>query len=299
MNSCLRLPNRQFDCVDKAIHRTVFQGERTMGTFWTKHLMVAGTILVALSHGLNSRAQSDPPAASSLKTSTGNPSSTDLSVDQIVAHLISRNESRAAALRGYTGRRVYRLEYHGLPRSMDAELVVESRYSAPATRKFIIVSETGSKLLLDKVLKRLLASEEEAQNALNKQKTALTPENYVFELAGEESTDQGRFYILNVRPRIANKFLYRGEVWVDADDFAVARIDAEPAENPSFWIRNTTIKQTYAKFGSFWLPLRNQSVTKVRFGGTAKLLIEYQDYNLSNDAQTNTQADLAQAVNTP
>lgn len=265
-----------------------------MGTLSTKHLLIlAAAILVIFTHGPNSWAQNGSPAPPSLNSPSGTTDWTTLEVEQVVANMMLRNQSRAAALCGYTGQRIYRLEYRGFAGASSAELVVESRYSAPATKTFTVVSEKGSRLLLDKVLKRLLASEEEAQNSLNRENTGLTPRNYLFTLTGEKVTDQGRFYILNVKPRMANKFLYRGEVWVDADDFAVARIDAEPAENPSFWMRDTKIEQEYAKFGSFWLPVRNQSVAKVRFGGTATLLIEYEDYNVS-DAQNNMQAAVPQ-----
>lgn len=175
---------------------------------------------------------------------------------------------------------------------------MEARYTAPATKEFTVISQNGSKLIIDKVLKRLLTSEQDAQNSQNRQQTALTPQNYVFEMAGEEVTDEGHYYILKVEPRIRNKYLYRGTIWVDAHDFAIARIDAEPAVNPSFWISHTRIEQQYARFGSFWLPVRNQSTSKVRLGGTATLVIEYKDYKLSNDGRSDGET-ISSRVETP
>ena len=238
-------------------------------------------------------AQNSATAAAPLTSPTGASSFARPSTEQVVALMVSHNESRAEALRGYTGRRVYHLEYPGFPGSRNAELIVESRYSAPSTKEFTVISQSGSKLLVEKVLKGLLSSEEEAQSPQNRQQTALTPENYNFESAGELVTDQGHFYILRVQPKVANKFLYRGEIWVDANDFAIARIEAEPAQNPSFWINHTKIEQRYQKIGSFWLPVRNQSTSKVRLGGTATLVIEYQDYRLSSDSQGKTQAAMS------
>ena len=255
-----------------------------MRTLSTKHLLIlAGVVLVTFSQASNLFAQKNAPGLASQKAPAGDSVSPQLTCEQVVAELVTHNQERAGALRGYTGRRVYTLDYRGFPGSRSAELVVEARYSAPGTKSFTIVSQTGSKLLLDRVLKRLLTTEEEAQTAANRQKTALTPQNYRFELVDETTTDQGNFYVLKVEPRSTNKLLYRGKVWVDAKDFAVARIDAEPAVNPSFWISHTSIEEQYAKFGLFWLPVRNESVTKVRFGGTATLVIQYEDYNLEND----------------
>jgi hypothetical protein len=88
-------------------------------------------------------------------------------------------------------------------------------------------------------------------------------------------------FVLQAEPRRKNKFLFRGLVWVDAGDYAVARIDGEPAKNPSFWISKTTIYHRYLKVGDFWLPAQNVSRTEVLLGGTATLSIEYQDYTVS------------------
>jgi ribonuclease HI len=74
--------------------------------------------------------------------------------------------------------------------------------------------------------------------------------------------------------------LYRGRVWVDDKDFAVCRIEAEPAKNPSFWIRKTAIRHTYEKVGEFWLPVENQSVSDTRLDGRATLTIKYTDYEI-------------------
>ena len=53
--------------------------------------------------------------------------------------------------------------------------------------------------------------------------------------------------MLQVEPKTNSRLLYRGTIWVDADDFAVAKIEAEPAHNPSFWIRGTKIHHVNAK----------------------------------------------------
>jgi hypothetical protein len=263
-----------------------------LGTLSTKHSSAcAFAILVTVALVPNSS-----PQTSAIFPAEGGSSS--LSAVQVVDRMVLQNESRAAALQGYTARRIYHLNYHGLPKNTDAELIVAACYRAPSTKEFTVISQSGSKMIVDKVLKRLLKEEEEAQNSATRQQTALIPQNYDFELAGEEKKDGENFYILKVQPKLRNKFLYRGEIWVDASDFAIARIEAEPAQNPSFWISHAQIEQTYAKFGSFWLPVRNQSTSKVRLGGTATLVIEYENYALDNDTHGKTQAALAETGKT-
>jgi hypothetical protein len=67
---------------------------------------------------------------------------------------------------------------------------------------------------------------------------------------------------------------------VDGIDFAVAKMEVQPAKNPSFWISKTVIHHTNVDMGGFWLPKQNRSETKVRIGGTAVLTIDYGTYQI-------------------
>jgi hypothetical protein len=201
--------------------------------------------------------------------------------EEVVSRLVQRNLERAKALSTFQGTRVYRLDYQGFPGSRSAEMVVDVTFNSPATVQFTIRSSTGSRLLLDKVLKKLLQAEKESLQPKNQSHVALNTENYIFTLAGQENKPAGRFYILRVEPRTKNKMLYRGRIWVDAEDFAVARIEAGPAESPSLWIKGTEIEQIYRKVAEFWLPASNRSISTSRVGGTALLTIEYKDYQVT------------------
>lgn len=209
-----------------------------------------------------------------------------LDVNQIVAQLMWKNQSRAALLQHYEGCRFYRLDYTGFPSNKTAEMVVAMKYDAPAQKQFRIVHEEGARLLLSRVLKELLENEKEALGEPNQSRTALTPDNYEFRLAGTDTFKGRPQYVLEVTPRTKNKFLYRGKVWIDATDFAVSRISAEPAKNPSFWISHTQIEHEYMKIGDFWLPAHNLSITKVRLGGTAKLNVNYSNYMVGVSKET-------------
>ena len=84
--------------------------------------------------------------------------------------------------------------------------------------------------------------------------------------------------------------LNRGKVWIDATDYALSKIEGEPARYPSFWITKTVVHHSYRKVGDFWLPARNESNTDVRLGGHAVLSIEYGDYKVV--AQTTSPSNL-------
>ncbi|MGB7598728.1 MAG: hypothetical protein WBM24_00365 [Candidatus Sulfotelmatobacter sp.] len=201
-----------------------------------------------------------------------------LNVQQVVKRLQENNAERAAALDHYEVTRVYTMQYRGFPGDRNAEMVVNMVYHAPNSKQFTVLSESGSKFIIDHVLKKLLEGEQEAANKENLRQTALTTENYDFTLAGYETSANGGRYVLNLTPKTKNKFLYRGKIWVDAKDFAVRRIEGEPGKNPSFWIKKTDVKHSYMKVGDFWLPAENRTESVIRLGGVADLSIEYKNY---------------------
>ena len=229
-------------------------------------------LLAGLGAGTVTAAPVDPPAASP---------ATLPSTEEIVTKMVERNLERARALGAYQGTRVYHLEYRGFPGSRSAEMTVEMKYRSPGTKDFSVRSEHGSKLIIDRIFKRMLQTEKEALSEENQSRVALNRDNYQFALAGVERVPTGLSYILSVEPRTDDKLLYRGRIWVDAEDFAVVRIEAAPAKNPSFWTKDTKIEQVYGKVGNFWLPLSNRSSSEVRLGGRASFTIEYQDYQIT------------------
>ena len=237
-------------------------------------ILLIPVLLVRL--GLQEPASAQQPGASAPLVNA------PLSGDQVVENLITMNLKRAHALHSYQGTRLYQIEYHGFLGVRSGKMLVDMKYQSPETKEFIIQSATGPKLIVDKVFKRLLQAEQEALGTEAQKHTALNKDNYDFTLVKYDRTPSGSMYVLSVKPRTTNRFLYRGQIWVDAKDFAVTRIDAEPTKNPSFWTKNSKIEETYTKVSDFWLPERNHSVTAIRFGGRAELTIQYKNYQITS-----------------
>jgi hypothetical protein len=220
-------------------------------------------------------------AAADSGTPSSSKSSTSLSADQVVDNLVRKNQERAQALVHSDATRVYHLVYRGFPGDRDAEMTVEATYDSPSAKEFKVISENGSKLLLNRVFKKLLESEKEAAQPAISAQTQLNRDNYNFELVGFEPSNAGGEYVLRVSPKSRSKYVYRGTVWVDGTDFAVTHLEAEPIQNPSFWTKKSEIHHEYKKVGAFWLPSRNESVSYIRLGGRATLTIEYKDYHVT------------------
>lgn len=213
-----------------------------------------------------------------------------LTATEIVRQVARHNQERTAELKQYKTLRHYAVEYKGFSATVAAKMDVEVNYDAASGKSLKIVSQSGSNFLCDKVLKRAVDSEKEA--AEDKASTALSEQNYRFELLGNDSVAGRPAYLLKVDPLKDSKFLYRGKVWVDAADFAVVKMETEPAKNPSFWISRTQIHFTSAGAEGWWLPQTVRSETKVRIGGTAVLTIDYGKYEIEG-ARMASSADRA------
>jgi hypothetical protein len=85
-------------------------------------------------------------------------------------------------------------------------------------------------------------------------------------------------YVIQVIPNRQDKTLFRGRIWVNAEDYALARVEGEPAKNPSFWTRKVEFTQEYQKAGAFWFPVQTTSITDVRMFGRTEVRIRYFDY---------------------
>jgi hypothetical protein len=201
-----------------------------------------------------------------------------LTASEIIQLVQRHNQARLDELRQYKALRHYAVEYKGFSHTVDAKMDVEVSYDAATGKNFRIVSQTGSNLLCEKVLKRAVDSEKEASQ--NKASTALNESNYKFALLGTDTLNGRAAYILHEEPLTEGKFLSRGKIWIDAQDFAVVKQETEPAKNPSFWISRTSISSSNVKTDGFWLPGKTRSETKVRIGGTAVLTIDYGTYHV-------------------
>ena len=219
--------------------------------------------------------------------------SAPLNANEVIWRVVQMNEHRAIALESYSSVRSYHLECHCLSHKK-ADMVVRAEYEAPNKKVFTIVSESGSGTVRSRVFKKLLEAEQESMREENQQRSAITPQNYTFQLTGYQEIGGNEVYVLEAQPLTKNKFLFRGRVWVDAKDFAIAQVEGEPAVNPSWWTVKTDFTRSYQKIGSFWLPESNESETKVRILGSAVLTIKYGEYQITQTRTLTTAFDVVE-----
>jgi outer membrane lipoprotein-sorting protein len=200
-----------------------------------------------------------------------------LNVQEILQQMQAKDQ--APTIAGYTCLRRYALEnkrYH-----QKAELNVRMTYTYPGTKKFEVLSEKGSGVIRKKVLHPMVAAEEESSQDDIREHTRITPLNYEFKLTGSTEVQGRPCLILQIDPKVVSKFLMRGRIFVDAEDFAVIRVETVPAQNPSVFIHDTHITQQYVKTGGVWLAQSNRSATESFLFGRTEVTIDSSEYEVT------------------
>ncbi len=132
----------------------------------------------------------------------------------------------------------------------------------------------------------MIEAEAEASQTEEHEQNRILPKNYDFRLRGTEMTDGRLNYVLEILPRTSYRFLIRGRIWVDAEEYAMTRVEGSPARNPSLWIRDVQIVLRYSRTGPFWLPLQNESRANARILGLTELTIDYFDYVMNGQQKS-------------
>jgi len=215
-----------------------------------------------------------PPVFFLAMMQAGSPPS--LTAPEIVERMMQADKDRLTALAGYSGERHYRFE--NKKSNKQAEMRVRMSCSSDGVKTFEVVSESGSGFVRNHIIRKMIEAEEEASQKGERKESKINPDNYEFGLVGTEPLDGRDSYVLEITPKKPTKFSIRGRIWVDAEDFAIARVEGQPGKNPSIWIRSAHIEQRYGRNGLFWLPSLNHSEAQARIFGATEVVIEYSDY---------------------
>jgi outer membrane lipoprotein-sorting protein len=190
--------------------------------------------------------------------------SSNLTLDQILNRMQqSETESRAQSV-AYSVTREYRLAAVDAQQP-SSEVVAEINVLPPSAKEYSIVKAEGSDRGTSIVRKVL---EHEKQMAGRSESVEITPRNYNFNLLGRDTLDGHECYLLELSPKRNAMELVKGEAWVDADSFAIRKIEGTTAKSPSFFIKDLKVTINYGQVDGVWLQTSTQAVADVRFAGT-------------------------------
>jgi len=140
-----------------------------------------------------------------------------------------------------------------------------------------IVSESGSETIRGKVLRAVLAREQDMVNRGDGDKADLTSANYEFIEGGRDETGA---HVVQIKPRRQDVMLVDGKA-VLSDTGDLLRVEGKLSKNPSFWTSLVNIVRRYARVSGVRVPVATETTAKVKFVGNAQLdvLYDYQSVN--------------------
>ena len=198
------------------------------------------------------------------------------SADEVIARMVAHDAQRETAAGGYTGIRQYDLENRQLAKH--AQMVVNVASDPDGTTHFQIVSKGGWGPG-NNSLRQAMDSESQISRPSVRPMTLVTKDNYAFQMIGTALLNGRTTYVIDVVPKRQETYLFRGRIWVDREDYALARIEGQLAKSPSYWIRSVRFTLEYRKSGEYWFPSLATTACEIRILGATEVNIRFVDYS--------------------
>lgn len=139
--------------------------------------------------------------------------------------------------------------------------------------RYEIVREGGSEYVRNKVLKAVLAREQQVIGQGQADRAELSAANYLFEEA--PAPGKGIRYIL-LKPKRKDVFLVDGRMVLNQSGTEVLRVEGRLSKNPSFWTSLVNVIREFARLEGVRVPISTETIAKVKFAGLARMTMRYE-----------------------
>jgi len=168
-----------------------------------------------------------------------------------------------AESRPYEVTREYKV-FRGYDKQPTSEVMAQINFIPPDVKTYKITQARGNSRG-EKIVRELL--DRETESAKKGHASEISRMNYDFVFLRQENFGVVPEYVLRIVPKRKDKYLLRGQIWVDGDTFRIRRIEGVPAKSPSFWVKDIHITLQYAELGGMWVPVSFDAIATVRLLG--------------------------------
>jgi hypothetical protein len=168
-----------------------------------------------------------------------------------------------AQSRPYEVTREYKV-FRGYDRQPTSEVMAQINFAPPDMKTYKITQARGNSRG-EKIVRELL--DRETESVKKRRGSEISRTNYDFVFLRQEDFGVAPEYVLRIVPKRKDKYLLRGQIWVDASTFHIRRIEGVPAKSPSFWIKEIHITLQYAELNGMWIPVSFDAIATVRLLG--------------------------------
>ncbi len=154
--------------------------------------------------------------------------------------------------------------FHGTDKQPTSEVMAQISFVPPDVKTYKITQARG-KSRGEKMVREIL--DQEVEMAVKPKESEISRTNYDFVFLRQENFGASDEYVLGIIPKRKEKYLFRGQVWVDASTDRIRRLEGVPAKSPSFWIKSIHITIQFADLRGMWVPISFDAIAAVRFSG--------------------------------
>ncbi len=191
-------------------------------------------------------------------------------------------QARIDHLAGYTV-----TEHYSVYRGKDevhavAAMVVNTTYKRDSGKSYVIVSQSGSALMRDLVLNTILENEKHLNEPGVREGAWITSANYEMKLkpGGPQPLDGRECLVLELTPRRKAPYLIEGNLWVDARDGSIVKLEGTSSKSASFVTGPTQMVRQYADVDGYPEATHLRAESRSSMFGETVVKVEYQDYRV-------------------
>jgi hypothetical protein len=181
----------------------------------------------------------------------------------ILQHVEEVQHQDPAQSRPYEVTREYKV-FRGYDKQPTSEVIAQIKFVPPDIKTYKITQARGNSRG-EKIVRELL--DRETESARKRRGSEISRTNYDFVFLRQENFGVIPEYVLRIVPKRKDKYLLRGQIWVDASTFHIRQIEGTPAKSPSFWIKDIHITLRYAELNGMWIPVSFDAFATVRLLG--------------------------------
>ena len=201
------------------------------------------------------------PLASQITSPTSEIKPPDL--DLILQRIEDAQHQNPAQSQPYEVTREYKV-FRGYDTQPTSEVIAQIDFVPPDVKTFKIVQTSGNSWGA-KIVRELLSSE--TSSTRKEHSTEITRANYDVVFLRQQNFGSVPEYVFAIFPKRKDKYLLRGQIWVDAHSFRIRQIEGAPAKSLSFWLKSLHITLQYGELGGMWVPVTFDAIATVRILG--------------------------------
>ncbi len=184
-------------------------------------------------------------------------------LDLILQRIEDAQNQSPAQSQPYEVTRRYKV-FRGYDTRPTSEVIAQINFVPPNVKTYKIVQTSGNSWG-SKIVRELLSSE--TSSTRKEHSTEISRANYDFVFLRRQNFGDVPEYVFAIFPKRKDRYLLRGQIWVDAHSFRIRQIEGVPAKSPSFWLKNLHITLQYGELGDMWVPVTFDAIATVRILG--------------------------------